>query len=244
MKRAIALAVVLTTAAASFGQHEVGVKAGYNHLFTNYDNPLVTNALEFETDGGGYHFGAYYSYTPEDNIFIAGELLISNRRWNEISRSTNDGIISITEENHTYYSNHYLEIPISVKYGVNMRKGRYGDSKYLLFYAGPSAHLLMGTKGSTQNTFRIDAHDQTTVTQQDEIFRNEDLKNYFKPFQMGLHAGISYRFGFGLTIDARYQALLSPTNREETDESNIGVGKGLIKQGMLMFSVGYSFLRD
>lgn len=245
MRRVIALAVVLSAAATSFGQHEVGAKAGYNYLFTKYDNPTATvGAPELVTDGGGYHLGAYYSYTPEDNLFIAGELLISNRRWNEISRTTNDASINVTEEQHTYYSNHYLEIPVTVKYGINMRKGRYGDSKYLLFYAGPSAHLLMGTRGSTQETFRVDAHDQVTVIQQDEIYKQQDLKKYFKPFQMGLNAGISYRFAFGLTIDARYQTLLSPTNVEETDDSTIGVGKGLIKQGMMMFSVGYSFLRD
>lgn len=243
MRRAIALAVVLSAAATSFGQHEVGAKAGYNYLFTKYDNPTV-GASQLETDGGGYHIGGYYSYTPEDNIFIAGELLISNRRWNEVSRTSNDASINVTEEEYTYYSNHYLEIPVMVKYGINMRKGRYGDSKYLLFYAGPSAHVLMGTRGSTQQTTRVDAHNQTTVVQEDEILKQEDLKKYFKPFQMGLNAGISYRFAFGLTLDARYQTMLSPTNFEETDESTIGVGKGLIKQGMVMFSVGYSFLRD
>ena len=243
MKRSIALAVALSAAVTSFGQHEIGVKAGYNHLFTNYDN-TIANAPELEMNGGGYHVGAYYSYTPEDNLFLAAELLISNRRWNEISRSSSGGDIVISDEQFTYYSNHYLDIPVSVKYGINMRKGRYGDSKYLLFYAGPTASLLMGTKGSTQETFRIDALGQSTVTQSEEIYKKEDLKNYFKSFQMGLHAGVSYRFGFGLTIDARYQMMLSPSNVEETDESTIGVGKGMIKQGMFMFSVGYSFLRD
>ncbi len=243
MKTAIALAVALSAAVTSFGQHEIGAKAGYNYLFTNYDN-TTAGAPDLETDGGGYHAGVYYSYTPEDNLFLAAELLISNRRWNEVSSSSTTGDIVITEEQYTYYSNHYLEIPISVKYGINMRKGRYGDNKYLLFYAGPSAHLLMGTKGSTQETFRIDALGQSTVMQEEVIFKSNDLKKYFSPFQLGLHAGISYSFSFGLTVDARYQTMLMPTNKEETDASTIGVGKGLIKQGMLMFSIGYSFLRD
>ena len=243
MKKAIAFVVASLVAATSFGQHEVGAKAGYNYLFTNYE-PTVANAPILETNGGGYHFGAYYSYSPGDNLFISGELLVSNRRWNESSRSSTDGDIVISEEQHTYYSNHYFEIPLSVQYGINLRKGRYGDSKYLLFYAGPSAHLLMGTKGSTQETYRIDAHEQSTIIQDDIIFDKAQLRNYFKPFQMGLHAGMSYRFAFGLKIEARYQFLLSPTNKEETPISTIGVGKGLIKQGMVMFSAGYSFVRD
>lgn len=243
MKRAIALAVALSAAVTSFGQHEIGFKAGYNYLFTNYDN-TIANAPELETNGGGYHAGAYYSYTPQDNLFLSAELLISNRRWNEISRSTTDGDIVISEEEFTYFSNHYLEIPIAVKYGINMKNGRYGDNKYLLFYAGPSAHLLMASRGSSQGTTRIDAHNQSTVTREDVIYKTEDLKKYFSPFQLGLHAGVSYSFPFGLTVDARYQTLLSPANQEETDESTIGVGKGMIKQGMFMFSIGYSFLRD
>ncbi len=242
MKRAIAFVVALSAALTSFGQHEVGAKVGYNYLFTNYDN----TDLEIETNGGGYHIGAYYAYTPEDNLFISAELLISNRRWNEITRSSTSTSVRVMEEQYTYYSNHYLEIPLSVKYGVNMRKGRYGDSKYLLFYAGPSAHLLIGTRGSTQETFRVDALDQVTVMQEDEIYKKSDLKEYFSPFQMGFHAGVSYRFGFGLSLDARYQFMLSPSNEEdiEIDDFQIGIDKGLIKQGMFMFSVGYSFLRD
>lgn len=242
MKKAIAFVVALSAAATSFGQHEIGAKAGYNYLFTNHDG----SELEVETNGGGYHVGGYYSYTPEDNIFIGGELLISNRRWNEITSSSTSSLVEVTEEEHTYYSNHYLEIPLSVKYGLNMRKGRYGDSKYLLFYAGPSAHLLLSTSGSSQKTYRIDAQAQTTVTQQDEVYETASLKEYFSPFQMGLNAGVSYRFGFGLTVDARYQFMLSSTNKDVSE--SLGTitqdEKGLIKQSMFMFSIGYSFVRD
>ena len=242
MKRAIAFVVALSAAATSFGQHEVGAKAGYNYLFTNYDG----SELEVETNGGGYHIGGYYSYTPEDNIFIAGELLISSRRWNEITRSSTSSSVETSEEEHTFYSNTYLEIPLSVKYGLNMRKGRFGDSKYLLFYGGPSAHLLMSTKASSERTMRVDTQEQTTVTQENEVYETAELKQFFSPFQMGLHAGVSYRFGFGLTIDARYQFMLASTNKDVSG----GLGevmweeKGLIKQSMFMFSIGYSFLRD
>lgn len=234
--------MLCSVASFSFGQHEIGVKAGYNLLFTNYNNPLEIEGIE--TDGGGYHFGGYYSYTPMDNLFLSGELLISNRSWNEIVRSNHEGSIQTLEEVYTYYSNTYLEIPLSIKYGINMRRTRYGGNKYLLFYAGPSAHLLMGTKGSSQETFRVDAYGQTTVVQEEEIYAKSDLKEYFSPFQMGVHAGVGFSFDFGLTLDARYQTMLMPTNRADVQDLLLGDGKGSIKQGMLMFSVGYSFFRD
>ncbi|MDG1331493.1 MAG: porin family protein [Crocinitomicaceae bacterium] len=245
MKKAIAFVVALSATATSFAQHEVGVKAGYNHLMTNY----LTGDTDVETDGGGYHVGAYYSYSPMDNVFIGGEVLISSRRWNAFSSSTTDGSILIKDEQYSFYSNHYLDIPLSIKYGINMRKGRYGDSKYLLFYAGPTASLLMSTSGSTQTTTRIDAHSQTTVTQEEVVFQKQDLKTHFRPFQLGYNVGVSYRFGFGLTIDARYQGFAMPTIKTE-----LGLGPAdlvpieeldrEIKQGMFMISIGYSFVRD
>ena len=243
MKKAIAFVVALSAATTSFGQHEVGVKAGYNYLMTNYEMPRV------EADGGGYHFGAYYSYMPMDNVFLGGELLISSRRWNSILSTTTDGSILIKDEQYSFYSNHYLDIPLSIKYGIDMRKGRYGDSKYLLFYAGPTASLLMSTSGSIQRTTRIDAHDQVTVTQEDEVYQTQDLKTHFRPFQLGFNVGISYRFGFGLTVDARYQGYAFPTTKTElglgpADLVPISELEGGIKQGMLMFSVGYSFVRE
>jgi len=240
MKKVIALVAVTLMAATSFGQHEIGAKAGYNYLMTNYEG----SETEFETNGGGYHLGAYYSYTPMDNLFLAGELLISSRRWNAISSSTTESSITTKQETYSFYSNHYLDIPMSIKYGLNMRKGRYGDSKYLLFYAGPSVHLLMGSNGSVQRTTRVDAHDQTTVLQEEESYKSEDLKDYFRPVQLGLNAGISYRFGFGLTLDARYQAFAMPSNKVDLDDVANSEWDGVVKQGMFMFSVGYSFLRD
>lgn len=245
MKKAIAFIVAFSAAATSFGQHEVGVKAGYNYLMTNYESSDVT----VETDGGGYHFGAYYSYSPMDNLFVGGELLLSSRRWNAISSTTSDGSIVVKNEQYSFFSNHYLDIPLSIKYGVNMRKGRYGDSKYLLFYAGPTASLLMSTSGSTQRTTRIDVFDQTTVTQEDEVYQTPDLKKHFRPFQLGFNVGVSYRFGFGLTVDARYQGYAFPTTKTEhghgsDDQAPITELDGTIKQGMLMISLGYSFVRD
>ncbi|NVK65343.1 MAG: PorT family protein [Flavobacteriales bacterium] len=240
MKKVITLVAVTLMAATTFGQHEVGAKAGYNYLMTNYEG----SETELETDGGGYHLGAYYSYTPMDNLFLGGEVLISSRRWNAISSSSTASSITTTQENYSFYSNHYLDIPLSIKYGLDMRKGRYGDSKYLLFYAGPSVHLLMGTKGSVQRTTRVDAHNQTTVLQNEEEYNTDDLREYFRPVQLGFNAGVSYRFGFGLTVDARYQAFAMPSNKTDLDDLANSEWDGVLKQGMFMFSVGYSFVRD
>lgn len=240
MKKLITLVAVTLMATASMAQHEVGAKVGYNYLMSKYDG-IET---EVETNGGGYHLGAYYSYMPMDDLFLGGEVLISSRRWNAISSATTQSSITTKEEEHSFYSNHYLDIPLSIKYGLNMRKGRYGDSKYLLFYGGPSVHLLMGTQGSTQRTTRVDAHEQTTVVQEEEMYQSEELRNYFRPVQIGFNVGVSYRFGFGLTLDARYQALAMPSNNYELEDVPNSQWEADLKQGMFMFSVGYSFLRD
>jgi hypothetical protein len=243
MKKAMAFVVALSAAATSFGQHEVGVKAGYNYLMTNYESNSV------ETDGGGYHVGAYYSYSPMDNVFLGGEVLFSSRRWNAISSTTDGNSILIKDDQYSFYSNSYVDIPLSIKYGMNFRRGRYGDSKLLLFYAGPTASLLMSTSGSTQRTTRIDVLDQTTVVQTDEVYQTQDLKTHFRPFQLGFNVGVSYRFGFGLMIDARYQGFAFPATKTE-----LGLGseelapipelEGAVRQGMFMVSIGYSFVRD
>jgi len=245
MRKAIAFVVAFSAAATCFGQHEVGAKAGYNYLMTNYD----FGKSEVETDGGGYHIGAYYSYMPMDNVFIGGELLISSRRWNAISSTTTDGQITRKEESYSFFSNHYLDIPLYFKYGIDMRSGRYGDSKYLSFYAGPTASLLMTTSGSKQTTTRIDAHEQTTVTRENEVYQKQDLKEHFTPFQFGFNLGVSYRFGFGLTVDARYQMYAFPTTKTELglgpqEEAPIEELNGPIKQGMFMLSIGYSFVKE
>jgi len=241
MKKIIALsAVLLWTANLGFGQTEIGAKIGYNYLFSNYEGSFATPSpgTTFDMTGGGYHFGGFYSYMPIDNVFLSAELLISNRRWNEMSVTNYEGNqTSSKSESYTFYSNYYLEIPLAFKYGINMRKSKFGTDKYLMFYGGPSTHFLMGTKGSRQETFRVDAQDQTTVTQEETILTKSELKEYFTPIQVGLHAGIQYSFGFGLNIDLRYQKLLMPVS---IDTENLGV----LKQGMATLSVGYNFFND
>lgn len=239
MKKLLALIVVLSAATTGFGQHEVGAKIGYNHLFIKYDNLLGgdnTNATQ-ELGGGGYVFGGYYAYTPIDNFYLQAELLFSNRMWNEVTTSIYEGEVTTTSQLFTHYSNNYLEIPLTAKYGINMRKSRYGGNKYLFFYGGTSIHVLATTRGSQQETFRIDAQGQTTTTRDEFDFTKAELKEHFTPVQASIIGGIQFNFEFGLNIDLRYQQLLMPV-------TNVGEDFGVLKQGMATFTVGYSFLRD
>ncbi len=241
MRKTIALsAALLCMTSLGFSQTEIGVKAGYNYLNSSYESTPVpgSGANYLDLKGGGYHFGGYYSNMPMDNVFLSAEVLISNRRWNELFTNVNEGSEVMTQaETFTFYSNYYLEIPLSIKYGINMRKSRYGDNKYLMFYAGPTTNILMGTKGYRQETFRVDTHQQTTVTQEETRLATSDLKAYFTPIQVGLHGGIQFSFEFGLNIDLRYQHLLMPVS---IDTENFGQ----LKQGIASISIGYSFFRD
>lgn len=239
MRKLIVLVVALSAAATGFGQHEVGAKLGYNHLFLKYDNllGLENNEVTQELGGGGFVLGGYYNYTPMDDFFLQAELLFSNRMWNEVSTSTYTGQVSTISQEFTHYSNLYLEIPLIAKYGINLRRTRYGGNKYLFFYGGTSVNILATTKGSRQETFRIDAEGQTTVTQDEYNFTKSELKEHFTPVQAGILGGIGFNFEFGLNIDLRYQQLLMPV-------TNVSDDFGVLRQGMATFTVGYSFLRD
>lgn len=241
MKNLISLiAVLFWTANYGFGQTEIGAKIGYNYLFSKYEGSFETPSpgSTFDVKGAGYHFGGFYSYMPMDNVFLSAELLITNRRWNEISVTNYDGNeTSSKSENFTFYSNYYLEIPLAFKYGINLRRTKFGTNKYLMFYGGPSTHLLIGSKGRRQETFRVDAHDQTTVSQEETQFTKSELRDYFKPIQVGLHGGIQYSFGFGLNVDLRFQQLLMPVSVETES-------LGVLKQGIATLSVGYNFYND
>jgi len=236
MKKILALTVAVFTAATTFGQHELGFKMGYSYLMGNYDSPLLETPVEM--NGGGYTFGGYYSYSPMENLFLSGELLLSGRMWNETAVDAFQGNeVSTSTEQYTHYSNTYLEIPLSLKYGISFRRGRYGSNKYLLFYAGPSTHLLIGSKGSRQETFRVDAQEQSTIMQEEVEFTKTELNNYFTPVQVGVHGGVQFSFEFGLNVDVRYQRLLMPVS---VDTESFG----FLRQGMATFTLGYSFLRD
>ncbi len=243
----MAFVVAISAATSGFAQdHEVGAKLGYNHLFMKYDNILGTSSssLTQELGGGGFVFGGYYSYTPMDNLFLQAELLFSNRMWNEITIDSYEGQVSTISEKYTHYTNNYLEIPLIVKYGINLRKTRYGGNKYLFFYGGTSTHILMTTKGSQQETFRVDAQGQSTVSQNETIFDKSDLKNHFTPVQASVLGGISFNFEFGLNVDLRYQYLMMPVTRPTPQATDFSEGFGVLKQGMATFTIGYNFLTN
>jgi hypothetical protein len=236
MKKIVALALFTVGSFTGMAQHEIGAKAGYTYLMGKYETSL--SDVNVTLDGGGYQFGGYYTYSPMENMFLSGELLFSGRMWNEAIVGGSDGAeVTTLSESLRHYSNTYLEIPLSIKYGINMRRTRYGANKYLLFYAGPSAHLLMGSRGSSQETFRVDAQGQTTVVQDESDFTKAELRDYFTPVQVGLHGGIQFTFEFGLNIDLRYQQLLMPVSVDTE-------AYGALKQGMATFTVGYSFFRE
>lgn len=219
---------------------------GYTHLFNNYLDPVVASESTVpsvtETNGGGFQLGGYYSFTPMDDFFLQAELLLSNRMWNEITTSTYEGQVTTVNQEYIHYSNNYLEIPLSAKYGINMRRTRYGGNKYLFFYGGPSFHLMMSTKGSIQETSRVDAQEQTTVVQNERDFTKSELKSHFSPMQAGVFAGIQFNFEFGLNVDLRYQYLMMPVTKN--DPTQDGLKNPTLKQGMASLTIGYSFLRD
>ncbi|MDB2657442.1 PorT family protein [Crocinitomicaceae bacterium] len=248
MKRLIALAVAVSATAFGYAQmdHQVGAKAGYNHLFLKYDNLLTTSPSTSSTqelNGGGFVLGGYYNYTPMDDLFLQAELLLSNRMWNEISTSVYDGQVSTITQTYTHYTNNYLEIPLLAKYGLNLTKRKYGDKKYLFFYGGTSTHILMSTKGTQQETFRVDASGQKTVTQNETTLDKGDLKNYFSPFQVSGLAGIQFTFGFGLNVDFRYQFMMNPASRV-TPEATLASDFSVLKQNLATITLGYNFLWD
>lgn len=246
MKKLIALAFAVSVTAFGYAQfeHQVGAKAGYNHLFMKYDNLLVEdNPTTRELNGGGFTLGGYYNYMPWDDIFLQAEILFSNRMWNESSISTYQGQVTTTTQTYTHYINNYVEIPLLFKYGVNLSKRKYGDKKYLFFYAGSSTHLLLTTKGTSQETFRIDAAGQTTITQEDLTMEKTDLREFFSPFQVSGLAGIGFSFGYGLNIDLRYQFMMNPASRVTVTATQAG-DFSVLKQNMATVTLGYNFLWD
>lgn len=248
MKRLIALVVAVSTASFAYCQfedHQIGAKAGYNHLFLNYDNPLSVPNVETtqEMNGGGFVVGGFYNYTPMDNLFLQAELLLSNRMWNEISTDVYTGQVVTMTSNYTHYVNNYLEIPLMAKYGINLSKRKYGDKKYLFFFGGTATHILMTSKATQQETFRVDASGQTTVTQNETTLDKSYLKEYFSPFQVSGLAGIGFSVGAGINIDLRYQFMMNPATRVTPDATLAG-DFSVLKQNLATVTIGYNFLWD
>lgn len=239
MHKLIVLAIAITVGSVSYAQddHWAGAKLGYNHLLLNYDNLIGDDNTTRELNGGGFQLGGWYSYTPFDNFFLQAELLFSNRMWNESTVEVNEGQVITTNEVYTHYSNNYFQIPLIGKYGLNLQKRRYGGAKYLFFYGGVATHLLLTTKGTQQQTMRIETQDQVTVTQEEITFDKAQLKEHFTPAQVSATAGIQYNFEFGLNVDFRYQYLMTPVTQVSEDF-------GVLKQGIVSISIGYNFLSD
>ncbi len=247
MRKQLTVLVALLVTTVSFAQfeHEVGAKVGYNHLFINYDDILspANETYSQELNGGGFTFGGFYNYTPFDNLFLQAEVLLSNRMWNEASTSIYEGQVVTTTQTYRHYINNYLEIPLLVKYGINLSKRKYGDKKYLFFYGGSSTHILMTTKGTEQETFRIDASGQTTITQNETTMEKSYLREYFTPFQVSGLAGIQFTVGAGINIDLRYQFLMNPASRVTIAASQAGDFR-VLRQNLATITVGYNFLWD
>lgn len=247
MKRLVAFVVTVSVTAFGFAQmeHEVGAKVGYNHLMMKYNNLLSPDNgnLSQELSGGGVVFGGYYNYTPMDNLFLQAELLFSNRMWNEIATSTYQGQVITTTQKYTHYVNNYLEIPLLAKYGINLSKRKYGDRKYLFFYGGTSTHILLSSKGSEQETFRVDALGQTTITQNETNLEKGYLKEYFAPFQVSGLVGTSISFGYGLNLDLRYQFMMNAASRVTQTATQAG-DFSVLKQSLATVTIGYNFLWD
>ncbi|MCR9174121.1 MAG: PorT family protein [bacterium] len=247
MRKLIALIVAVSATVFGYAQmeHEVGAKVGYNHLFLNYDNLLndSESMTTQELNGGGFVLGGFYNYMPMDDLFLQAELLLSNRMWNEASTSVYEGQVVTTTQTFTHYTNNYLEIPLMAKYGINLSKRKYGDKKYLFFYGGTSTHILMSTKGTQQETFRVDASGQTTVTQSESTMEKGYLREYFFPVQVSGLAGVSVTVGAGINIDLRYQFLMNPATRV-TQDATVAGDFSVLKQNLATIAVSYNFLWD
>ncbi|MFT6500473.1 MAG: hypothetical protein ACJASQ_000582 [Crocinitomicaceae bacterium] len=224
----------LSIASISFGQLELGPKVGYNYLFVSY-SPSASSTETPEVSGQGFHLGAYAQIELSDGFYVGGELLASLRSYNEILGSDNtlDGI-RIKNESFTHRSPFYLDIPIFAKYSLNLSGSRYSSDKMLSFYAGPVASLYMGGSGSTQETVRTEALNQTTIVQTDIDFTKTEMKEYFNSFHLGVMAGVQFSLSMGLNFDLRLNRTLMPTNSTVLDEY------GKVNNTIIQLSLGYN----
>lgn len=226
--------VFFSVASVSFGQLELGPKAGYNHLFVTY-SPSGSAAEMPEVSGLGFHLGVFAQIELSDGFYVGGELLGSLRSYNEFLSADNtlDGI-RIKSETFVHRSPFYLDIPIFAKYSISLSGSRYSSDKLLSFYAGPVASLYMGGSGSRQETVRTEVLTQTTVLQTDTDFTKTEMKEYFNSFHLGAMAGVQFSLSMGLNFDLRLNRTLIPTNSTILDEY------GKVNNTVIQLSVGYN----
>ena len=231
MKSTFLTLLFLCTFALSFGQIEFGPKAGYNQVFVSFS---ASNAPE--VSGNGFNSGVFLQKDLTDKLYVGGEFLLSLRTYNEeLSFDETVDNIRVRSESFVYRAPLYLDIPVFVKYAMNLSASRYSSDKLLSFYAGPQASIYMTGSGSSHETTIVELLDQITVEPTDVDFTKPELKEYFSPFHMGILAGVQFSLSAGLNFDLRVTRSLISTNRNNAMDEY-----GKVNNTLLQFTVGYN----
>lgn len=228
--RKVFLAIMLPLfSVGAFSQVRVGIKGGMGYNMPSY-KMNADSLTKPKTGGLGYTFGGFFEAPIGEGLLFLGELNLTSRAYNTVvDETTEDPEIKIRKEEYGTVSPLYLEIPLMFKFNMKMNTGKYGADNFLGFYAGPQFSLKLSDGYFLERTLSVTALSQETVTK--EEINESDID--YKPFDLGIGAGLMHDWEMGLRIGVRYFRSLNPVNNNEEFEIN---------HSYVALSIGWNFL--
>ena len=201
----IFLAFALVMTGANAQDLNVGVKGGTNVAYINGDEEIAGDNVRI-----AYHFGGYVDIVFSDHLSLQPEVLFSSQGtvYDDYEENFGEGSFSYTDDR---FILDYVNVPVMVK---------FYPVKGFSIQAGPQVGFLLSAKNKyKENGTSVD----------------EDFKDSSKNVDFGLAAGLGYKTGFGLNIDARYIHGLTDINDLQVLDK--------INNQVIQVSLGYSFIR-
>ncbi len=230
MKKIVIAIMLPLLSVGAFSQIKVGVKGGLGYNFPSY-KINADSITKPKTGGLGFTFGGFIDAPLGDgSVNFLGELLLTSRGYNTtIDETTTEEDITIRKEEYGAMAPMYLEIPLMFKFNMKMNTGKYGADNFLGFFAGPHFALKLSDGYYLERTTSVTVYEQETVVK--EELKDSDID--YKPFDLGISAGIMHDWEMGLRVSLRYYRSLSPVNNNEE--------YGITHSGA-MFTIGWNFI--
>jgi hypothetical protein len=206
MKNIILLVAMLSLCVGIlFAQPVYGVRAGLNMAsLTGEDN------MDDYGSKIGLHIGAMMQYPVAPSIIFQPELLYT------MKGATAEFDYGIYGKDELTWSHNYLEIPMLIKYNVEMPTVKIQP------YIGPSVGILVSAKGKAETSG--DESKSSTTT---------DIKEYMNTLELGLNLGVDAIVMQNIMVGLRFDMGLSKIAKEDEGYQS------KLKNNVIMLNFGY-----
>lgn len=185
-----------------------GVKAGLN--LANVSGDVEGNSMKL-----AFHLGGMAEIKISETFAVQPELLYSAQG---------------AKSPYSTLSLNYLVLPVMAKYAVTDNFSLEAGPQFGYLLSAKAKDTSDDTGGGEIISYKSSASAKVEATQAS----SEDIKEYYKSFDLGLAFGGNYLIGSGMNVGVRYIMGLSNTPKNNDDDFKF-------KNAVIQFSVGYFF---